>query len=206
MRTVETRLRTAHRHEEHPNPYELMIEAAKANPRHFFAGPLIPVNEIDAVGGLVRHVRIRRLWDSLKPEIQADYITPNRWIHALKQNPSLLAIDDFVAGTTVPGIWWSAHRDSGGIGEKAVKQLRLRHEDYPSGAARFFLPKSEAALPKLRKPTAFDGMFFRKYVASPASVWGIIPDEDASKAGIREGVSKNDVDIRRTVATFVLTK
>ena len=88
----------------------------------------------------------------------------------------------------------------------AVKQLRLRREDYPSGAARFLLPKSEAALPRLRKPTAFDGMFFRKYVASPGSAWGIIPDKDAAKAGIREGVSKNVVDVHRTVVTFVLTK
>jgi len=206
IRAVETGLRKAHRREEHPNPYELMIEAAKGNPRHFFVGPLVPVKEIEAVGGLVRHVRIRRLWDALKPEIQADYITPNRWIHALKQNPSLLDIDDLVPGTTVPGVWWSAHRDSGGIGEMAVKQLRLRREDYPSGAARFFLPKSEATLPNLRKPTAFDGMFFRKYIASPASAWGIIPDPDAAKAGIREGVSKKDVDVHRTVVTFVLTK
>lgn len=206
MRAVETRLRGAHRQEQHPNPYDLMIEAAKANPRHFFVGPIVPVKEIIEVGGLVRHVRIRRLWDSLKPEIQADYITPNRWIHALKQNPSLLAVADFVPGTMVPGVWWSAHQDSGGIGEKAVKQLRLRREDYPSGAARFFLPQSEVALPNLRKPTAFDGMFFRKYVASPGSVWGIIPDEDASTAGIREGVSKNYIDVHRTAVTFVLTK
>jgi hypothetical protein len=206
IRTVETRLRAAHHREQHPNPYELMIEAVKANRRHFFLGPPISVEEIHKVEGLVRHVRIGRLWDRLKPEIQFDYVIPNRWIHALTRNPSLLTVDDFRAGTKVPGVWWSAHRDAAGIGEMAVRQLRLGPEDYPSGAARFFLPKSEAAAPGLRKPTAFDGMFFRKYVTSPASVWGIIPDDDAAKAGIREGVSKNSVDIHRTVVMFVRTQ
>ena len=205
IRTVETRLRAARRREQHPNPYGLMVDAVKANHRHFFLGPVIPIEEINKVEGLVRHVRIGILWDSLKPEVQADYIIPSRWIHALTRDPGLLTVDDFVPGTTVPGVWWSAHRDSGGIGEMAVKQLRLRREDYPTGAARIFLPKSEAAAPGLRKPTAFDGMFFRKYVTSPASMWGIIPDEDAAKAGIREGVSKNRVDIRRTVVMFVRT-
>jgi hypothetical protein len=183
-----------------------MVEAVKANRRHFFLGPAIPVDEIQKVKGLVRHVRIGRLWDHVTPEIRADYIIPERWIHALKRNPSLLTADDFRVGTTVPGVWWSAHRDSGGIGELAVTQLRLSPEDYPSGAARFFLPKSEAAAPDLRKPTAFDGMFFRKYVTSTTSAWGIIPDQDASKAGIREGVSKNQVDIHRTVVKFVHTE
>jgi hypothetical protein len=206
MRQVEHALREAHQKGGKPNPYDFMVDAVKAHRDNFYRGRPIPLDEIHRVGGLVRHVPIRRLWDSLTPEIQFDYVKPNRWVNALMQNPSLLTVDDFVPGASVPGVWWSAHRDSGGVGEMAVKQLRLGRQDYPAGAGRFVLPKSEAALPDLRKPTAFDGMFFRKYVSSPTSVWGIIPDEEASKAGIREGVSKNHVDIHRTVVTFVRTR
>ena len=102
----------------------------------------------------------------------------------------------------MPGVWWSAHRDSGSIGFLAVEQLRLERRDYPSGAVRFFLPPHLSGLPNLRKPTAFDGMFFRKFV-SASGVWGIIPDGEAADNGIREGVSKTFVEVTSTTAIYI---
>jgi hypothetical protein len=85
----------------------------------------------------------------------------------------------------------------------AVERLRLERKDYPGGSVRFVLPVDAAALPDLRKPTAFDGMFFRKFSPAPGSVWGIVPVARAEAAGIREGVSKRYVDVSATTAVFV---
>jgi hypothetical protein len=204
MREVETTLANAHKKGDRPNPYDVMIEAVKGHRDNFFRGRRIPIAEIEAHGGLVRHASIRRMWTSLKPTVQAKYReSMNVWIRKLKEDPSAFSPADFKAGTRVPGVWWSAHHDSGNIGFMVVEQLRLERKDYPSGAVRFFLPPQFAGLPNLRKPTAFDGMLFRKFAASPGSVWGIIPEDEAEGAGIREGVSKTFVEVSSTTALFV---
>jgi hypothetical protein len=85
----------------------------------------------------------------------------------------------------------------------AVERLRLERKDYPRGSVRFHLAPEAAALPDLRKPTAFDGMFFRKFVSSPGNVWGIVPVAGAETVGIREGVSKRYIDVSATTAVYV---
>jgi hypothetical protein len=85
----------------------------------------------------------------------------------------------------------------------AVERLRLERTEYPRGSVRFVLPPEAAAVPDLRKPTAFDGMFFRKFVPAPGSVWGIVPVAGADAAGIREGVAKGYVDVSVTTAVYV---
>jgi hypothetical protein len=204
IQQVERALREAHKKGEKPNPYDVMIEALKGHRDNFYCGRRVPMEEIRGAGGLVRHASIRRMWASLKPDVRAEY--RNRatlWIAKLHEDPTRFRLSDLKPGTRVPGVWWSARRDSGNIGLMAVEELRLERKDYPEGAVRFFLPAAGAALPDLRKPTAFDGMFFRKFVPAPGSVWGIVPTANAEAAGIREGVSKRYVDVSATTAVYV---
>jgi hypothetical protein len=99
----------------------------------------------------------------------------------------------------VPGKFWSARTDAEGVGEFKIEHLRLEPKDYPLGAIRFMLPKEAAALPDLRRPTAFDGMLFPKWLpAAPLLKWGIVPPLEASKSGIKEGVAKRAIEIRHT--------
>jgi hypothetical protein len=78
--------------------------------------------------------------------------------------------------------------------------MRLQPDDYPKGAIRFVLPKESASIPDLHKPTAFDGMFFPKWAGTePRLTWGLVPPHEASKAGIREGVSRTLVPISSTI-------
>jgi hypothetical protein len=201
---VQKDLRDARKKGAQPNPYDLMVDAVKVHRDNFYRGRPVPLKDIHSAGGLVRHVSLPRIWASLKRDVQAEYRgSVTLWIKRLQEDPGRFRVSDLRPGTRVPGTWWSAHHDSGNIGLMAVERLRLERKDYPSGAVRFLLPPEAAALPDLRKPTAFDGMFFRKFAAAPGSVWGIIPVADADAAGIREGVSKRYVDVSATTAVYV---
>jgi hypothetical protein len=187
-----------------PNPYDLMVDAVKEHRNNFYRGRPVPLEEIRAAGGLVRHVSVLRVWASLKRDVQDKHRgSVALWIKKLQEDPGRFRVSDLRPGTRVPGTWWSAHSDSGNIGLMAVERLRLERTKYPRGSVRFVLPPEAAAVPDLRKPTAFDGMFFRKFVPAPGSVWGIVPVAGTDAAGIREGVAKGYVDVSVTTAVYV---
>jgi hypothetical protein len=204
IQQVQQALREARKKGAKPNPYDLMVDAVKVHRDNFYRGSRVPLEDINAAGGLVRHVDVRRVWQSLRRDVQDEYRgSVTRWIKKLQEDPSRFHMSELRPGTRVPGTWWSAHHDSGNIGLMAVERLRLERRDYPSGAVRFLLSPDAAGMPDLRKPTAFDGMFFRKFAPAPGSVWGIIPVAGANAAGIREGVSKRYVDVSATTAVYV---
>jgi hypothetical protein len=200
MHTVEARLRKAAKLEDHLNPYEVMVDVAKANKANFFLGPRIEAQEIIAAEGLLKYVEVSVAFRRLKPELIADYVYPIRWSRALAARKTVVSVNDFAPGAEVPGHFWSAYRDAVGAGELALKHMRLQPDDYPKGAIRFVLPKESASIPDLHKPTAFDGMFFPKWAGTePRLTWGLVPPHEASKAGIREGVSRTLVPISSTI-------
>jgi hypothetical protein len=200
MRAVETRLRRSAQLEQHVNPYAVMVKVAAANRANFFLGRRIEVQEIAQAGGLLRYVDARDAFTLLRPELVADYAYPIRWVRKLAAAQGLLSVTDFAADAEVPGHFWSAFRDAAGAGEVALKHMRLEPKDYPRGAVRFVLPKEHAAIPELHKPTAFDGMFFPKWAATESNLkWGVVPPHEASRAGIREGVSKTLVPVSSTI-------
>ena len=200
MREVETRLRKAGQLEEHPNPYSVMVKVAAANRANFFLGRRIEVEEIVKADGLLKYVDVRDAFSLLKPELIAEYAYPVRWVRKIAAQQGLVSVADFAPGNEVPGHFWSAFRDAVGAGELALKHMRLQPKDYPRGAIRFVLPKEGAAIPELHKPTAFDGMFFPKWAATePRLKWGLVPPHEASRAGIREGVSRTQVPISSTI-------
>jgi hypothetical protein len=201
---VQKALREARKTGAKLNPYDLMVDAVKVHRDNFYRGRPIPLEEIRTAGGLVRHVSVLRIWPSLKRDVQDEYRgSVTLWIKKLQEDPNRFRVSDLRPGTRVPGTWWSAHYDSGIIGLMAVEQLRLERKDYPRGSVRFLLAPERAAMPDLRKPTAFDGMFFRKFAPAPGSVWGIVPVAGAEAAGIREGISKRYVDVSATTAMYV---
>jgi hypothetical protein len=200
MRTVEHRLRNAARLEEHVNPYSVMVDVAKNNKANFFLGRLIEVQEIVKAEGLVKYVDARDAFTLLKPELIVEYAYPVRWVRKIAARQGSISVTDFAADAKVPGHFWSAFRDAVGAGELALKHLRLEPKDYPKGAISFVVPKEHAAIPELHKPTAFDGMFFPKWAATESGLkWGVVPPHEASKAGIREGVSRTLVPISSTI-------
>jgi hypothetical protein len=200
MRTVEARLRKAAKLEEHVNPYSVMVSVAAANRSNFFLGPRIEVQEILEAEGLLRYVDVSVAFRRLKPELIADYAYPIRWVRAIAAHKTSINVSDFAVDAQVPGRFWSAYRDAAGAGELALKHMRLQPNDYPKGAIRFVLPKEAASIPELHKPTAFDGMFFPKWAPTePSLKWGVVPPHEASKAGIKEGVSRTPVPISSTI-------
>jgi hypothetical protein len=200
MRAVENRLRRAAQLEEHVNPYKVMVDVAAAHRANFFLGRPIEVQEIVEAEGLLKYVDARDAFTLLRPELIADYAYPVRWVRKIAAQQGLISPTDFAADAEVPGHFWSAFRDAVGAGELALKHMRLEPRDYPKGAIRFVVPKEHAAIPELHKPTAFDGMFFPKWAATePGLKWGVVPPHEASKAGIREGVSKTLVPISKTI-------
>jgi hypothetical protein len=200
MRAVETRLRKAAKLEEHMNPYAVMVKVASANRANFFLGRRIEAQEIADAQGLLRYVDARDAFTLLKPELIADYAFPVRWVRKIAAGQGLVSPTDFAADAKVPGHFWSAFRDAVGAGELALKHMRLEPTDYPKGAIRFVVPKEHAAIPELYKPTAFDGMFFPKWAVTESSLkWGVVPPHEASKAGIREGVSRTLVPVSSTI-------
>jgi hypothetical protein len=200
MRAVENRLRRAAQLEEHVNPYKVMVDVAAANRANFFLGRPIEVQEIVEAEGLLKYVDARDAFTLLRPELIADYAYPVRWVRKIAAQQGLISPTDFAADAEVPGHFWSAFRDAVGAGELALKHMRLEPRDYPKGAIRFVVPKEHSAIPELHKPTAFDGMFFPKWAATePGLKWGVVPPHEASKAGIREGVSKTLVPISKTI-------
>jgi hypothetical protein len=200
MRTVEARLRKAAKVEEHVNPYEVMVRVAAANRANFFLGPRIEAQEIVAAEGLLKYVDVGAAFDLLNPEVSAEYVYPIRWARAIAAHRTSISVSDFAADAKIPGHFWSAYRDAVGAGELALKHMRLQPKDYPRGAIRFVLPKEAASIPELHKPTAFDGMFFPKWSATEPSLrWGLVPPHEASKAGIKEGVSRTLVPVSSTI-------
>ena len=200
MRAVENRLRKAARLEEPVNPYSVMVDVAASNRANFFLGDRIEVQEIVEAEGLLKYVDARDAFTLLKPELIVEYGYPIRWVRKIAAQTGSISMNDFAADAKVPGHFWSAFRDAVGAGELALKHMRLEPKDYPKGAISFVLPKENAAIPELHKPTAFDGMFFPKWAAAESSLtWGVVPPHEATKAGIREGVSKTFVPISSTI-------
>jgi hypothetical protein len=200
MRGVETVLRQAAKKGDHPNPYRVMVRIAVKNPDNFGLGPEIPIGEIVEAEGLVKYVDPRRAFLQLKAEIAAQHRYPIRWVRTLAANAATLKADDFRPDATVMGRFWSARKDAEGVGELAVRHLRLDPQAYPIGAIRFMLPKEAASLPDLRRPTAFDGMLFPKWAAPESHLlkWGIVPPVAGLKSGIREGVTTKKIPIKET--------
>jgi hypothetical protein len=201
MHDVETVLRAAARTGDHPNPYQLMVRIAIKNANNFGLGPEIPIDEIVAADGLVKYVDPRRVFRQLRPEVIARHQGyPIRWVRRIAADVTALKTDDFQTSATVPGKFWSARTDAEGIGEFKIEHLRLAPTDYPIGAIRFLLPKEAAALPGLRRPTAFDGILFPKWSSAESAVlkWGIVPSMEAFRSGIKEGVATRAVEIRHT--------
>ena len=136
----------------------------------------------------------------MKAELIAEYVYPIRWVREIAAKRTKVSVTDFASDAAVPGHFWSAYRDAVGAGELALKHMRLQAKDYPKGAIAFVLPKEAASIPELHKPTAFDGMFFPKWAATePSFKWGLVPPHEASKAGIKEGVSRTLVPISSTI-------
>jgi hypothetical protein len=201
MHDVEIVLRHAERTGDHPNPYQVMVRIAKKNPNNFGLGPAIPIDEIVAADGLVKYVDPRKVFRQLKPEVIAGHQGyPIRWVRKIAADATALRTEDFQTGATIPGRFWSARIDAEGVGEFKIEHLRLEPKDYPVGAIRFMVPKEAAALPDLRRPTAFDGMLFPKWspAESPLLTWGVIPPLEASKSGIKEGVANKAIQIGHT--------
>jgi hypothetical protein len=200
MRAVENRLRKAAGLEEHVNPFSVMVDVAKANRANFFLGRRIEVQEIVEAEGLLKYVDARDAFTLLRPELIVDYAYPVRWVRKVAAQQGSINLTDFAADAKVPGHFWSAFRDAVGAGELALKHMRLQPKDYPKGAIRFVVPTEHAAIPELHKPTAFDGLFFPKWAATESNLkWGVVPPHEASKAGIREGVSRTLVPISSTI-------
>jgi len=143
-------------------------------------GPAIPADELKAKGGMTRTIPLKTIWeDNLEASYKAKFGSFEAWLSELAKDKSAFNPGSHLnMGSTIPGkyatAWWAPRGEQkGNTMAELIEELALNPATYPGGCVRATVGPEAAAMAGFKKPTGFDGIYFKEWVPAPSSPWGI---------------------------------